>query len=272
MRVSTTSDRQRPAGQNRRTRTTSAVSGAEALDALPPPTDLSFSGAGNLYATHALHAFAARCPPPLVDWAIRNFSSPGDIVLDPMAGSGTALVEAALLGRAARGADIDPLARLIAKAKATPVDLAALDKTTTEVARLLHDVRLDDTWRPSLPDGDRWFRPDVAADLARIRQAIFQAGTDADVADLLWVCFSSLIVARTSVANARDLVHSRHHYRSWEHDPRTVERFNGVTRAGAGMHAAIAGSALVEVPGGHISLVTRERRRFAKELTTFVAS
>ena len=38
------------------------------------------------------------------------------------------------------------------------------------------------------------------------------------------------------------------------------------------LHAAIAGSALVEVPGGHISLVTRERRRFAEELLAFVAS
>jgi pimeloyl-ACP methyl ester carboxylesterase len=40
----------------------------------------------------------------------------------------------------------------------------------------------------------------------------------------------------------------------------------------AEMHAAIARSALVEVPGGHISLVTRERRRFAEELSAFAAS
>ena len=38
------------------------------------------------------------------------------------------------------------------------------------------------------------------------------------------------------------------------------------------LHSAISGSALVEVPGGHISLVTRERRRFAEELLAFVAS
>jgi len=38
------------------------------------------------------------------------------------------------------------------------------------------------------------------------------------------------------------------------------------------MHAAIAGSSLVEVPGGHLSLVTRERRRFAGEVAAFVAS
>jgi SAM-dependent methyltransferase len=197
----------------------------DALAELPRPGDLTFSAAGNLYATHGLHAFAARCPPPLVDWAIRHFSRPGETVLDPMSGSGTALVEACLLGRVARGADIDPLARLISKVKATPVDLAAFDKTATEVARLLSEARLDDRWRPDLAGWDRWFRPEAAADLARLREAILRAGGDVDVTDLLWLCFSSLIVARTSVANARDLVHSRHHYRAWEEDPRCVDRF-----------------------------------------------
>jgi hypothetical protein len=142
-----------------------------------------------------------------------------------MSGSGTALVEACLLGRVARGADIDPLARLISKAKATPVDLAALDKTATEVTRLLGEAQLDDRWRPELPGWDRWFRPEVAADLARLREAILLARGDLDVTDLLWLCYSSLIVARTSVANARDLVHSRHHYRPWDEDPRCVDRF-----------------------------------------------
>lgn len=38
------------------------------------------------------------------------------------------------------------------------------------------------------------------------------------------------------------------------------------------LHAGIAGSALVEVPGGHISLLTRQHRRFVDALSTFVAS
>jgi len=204
----------------------------DALTELPGPDDLTFSAAGNLYATHGLHAFAARCPPALADWAIRRFTRSGETVLDPMSGSGTALVEACLLGRVARGADIDPLARLISKAKATPVDLTAFDKATAEVNGLLNDAQLDDTWRPDLADWDRWFRPEVAADLARMREAILLAGGDADVTDLLWLCFSSLIVARTSVANARDLVHSRHHYRAWDEDPRCLTRFSArVVRA-----------------------------------------
>lgn len=192
---------------------------------LPPPGDLTFTAANNLYATHGLHAFAARCPPPLVDWAINHFSQPGQTVLDPMSGSGTALVEACLRGRVARGADIDPLARLISKVKATPVDLVTLDEAAAKVRRLIGETTLDVSWRPALADWERWFRPEVAEDLSRLRHAILLAGGDADVADLLWVCFSSLIVARTSVANARDLVHSRHHHRAWEEDPGCLDRF-----------------------------------------------
>lgn len=37
------------------------------------------------------------------------------------------------------------------------------------------------------------------------------------------------------------------------------------------MHREIPGSTLVTVPGGHISLVTRQRHRFADELSAFVA-
>ena len=47
--------------------------------------DLDFGAAGHLYATHPLHAFAARCPPPLVGWAIERFTRPGELVLDPIA-------------------------------------------------------------------------------------------------------------------------------------------------------------------------------------------
>lgn len=207
------------------------LSGAysEGID-VTPPIDLTFSAAGNLYATHAIHAFAARCPPPLVDWAITRYSAPGETVLDPMAGSGTALLEACLLGRVARGADIDPLARLIAKAKATPVDIDEYDKAVAQLGDLLAVAAGDDGWRPDLPDLDYWFRKEVAVDLARLRGAIGEVGAGQDVRDVLWVAFSSLIVGRTSVANARDLVHSRHHHRAWTVNPDVPARFLARTR------------------------------------------
>ena len=160
-----------------------------------------------------------------MDWAITRYSSPGDLVLDPMAGSGTTLVEACLLGRAANGAEIDPLAGLVAKAKATPVDPAGLDAAGADISELLNHGSLDDSWRPALRGWERWFRLDVAQDLSRLRDAINRVECEQDLRSLLWVAFSSLIVARTSVANARDLVHSRHHYRAWEESPDAPRRF-----------------------------------------------
>lgn len=187
---------------------------------------LDFEAGGHLYATHRIHAYAARCPPPLVEWAISRYTAPGDVVLDPMVGSGTTLVEAALLGRRGWGIEIDPLARLIAKVKATPIQRNRIERARARIASLLEENRLDDSWRPELPDLGKWFRPEACADLARLRDAISRvARRDRDLRNLLWVSFSSLIVARTSVANARDLVHSRHHIRKWRVNPHVPVRF-----------------------------------------------
>lgn len=50
----------------------------------------------------------AKMWPSTARHAIAAFSRPGDLVVDPMAGIGTVLVEAVDLGRAAWGADIEP--------------------------------------------------------------------------------------------------------------------------------------------------------------------
>jgi len=63
--------------------------------------DLTFKGEKTAYATHNLHAFAAKFPPQLPRLFIHELTNPGEWVLDPMAGSGTALVEAVLAGRPA---------------------------------------------------------------------------------------------------------------------------------------------------------------------------
>src|SRR6266545_8290378 len=148
-------------------------------------SDLDFTGKDTLYATHALHAFAAKCPPPLVRWGIERYSEPGETVLDPMMGSGTTLVEARLLSRHGIGIDIDPLARLIAEVKATPLCLDTLDGATTALLAAI-DASCDAGQRQistgahhnsqqpgaATPPNGKWFLPDVAANLALVKRHI----------------------------------------------------------------------------------------------------
>jgi DNA methylase len=79
--------------------------------------ELNFHGADSSYASHAVHAFAAKFPPQLPRAFIRDLTAPGDVVLDPMMGSGTSILEALLEGRCGIGLDIHPLALRVSQAK-----------------------------------------------------------------------------------------------------------------------------------------------------------
>jgi DNA modification methylase len=70
--------------------------------------DLTFKGEKTKSATHNLHAFAAKFPPQLPRLFVKELTNPRERVLDPMAGSGTALVEAVLAGRHAIGHMLHP--------------------------------------------------------------------------------------------------------------------------------------------------------------------
>lgn len=199
--------------------------------------ELDFTTHNTLYATHGLHAYAAKCPPQLVRYGLHYYSKPGETVLDPMAGSGTTLVEARLMGRHAVGYDIDPLARLIAKVKSRIVNGQRVEKAYGIIARKCErDVASLQSRRtpmavheratpPEFPNRDYWFDGEVSAILAILSHHISHTPMTGSVRDFFWVAFSSLILAKTSVANARDIIHSRHHY--WQHaqQPDVLEKF-----------------------------------------------
>jgi hypothetical protein len=83
--------------------------------------ELNFHGEDSSYASHNVHAFAAKFPPQLPRAFICGLTAPGDFVLDPMMGSGTTIVEALLEGRHGIGLDIDPLALRVSQAKTIPM-------------------------------------------------------------------------------------------------------------------------------------------------------
>lgn len=164
---------------------------------------------GRPHPAHYIHPYAAKIAPELARQAILDYSSEGELVLDPMAGSGTVALEAALLKRRSVAVDLDPLATLIARVKTVPLNghaahpLLALETTMPDVREPL---------RSRLVDVDFWFDPDTARDLTRLRYGLARIQSP-ELKLLGAVAMSSMIVAKGtgSVANARDVAHSRAH-------------------------------------------------------------
>lgn len=185
-------------------------------------SDLSFNGHDTAYASHNTHAFAAKFPPQLPRAFIEQLTDVGEVVLDPMAGSGTAIVEAALAGRIGIGADLDPLAASICFAKTTSMDpdwVLSVGENIADYARLLLAnegsgyaervlASFDDSTRSFI---QYWFEPSTIAELGSLRDAIAKLTTPPS-RRLFEVIFSSGIVTKSGgVSRARDLAHSRPH-------------------------------------------------------------
>jgi len=181
--------------------------------------DLTFKGQRTAYATHNVHAFAAKFPPQLPHLFINELTRPGEFVLDPMVGSGTTLVEAVLAGRDGIGIDLDPLASLIAKVKSSPLDLPqCLHVGTLVLQQARSNLRpvADDELLRTYPSKaveffHYWFENHTIAELYALTRAI-QVIKDADIHSFLQVVFSSVIITKSGgVTRARDLAHSRPH-------------------------------------------------------------
>ncbi len=77
-------------------------------------------------SVHEFYRYPARFSPRFARAAIKAFTKPRDLVIDPFSGGGTSVVEAQLLGRHAIAADISPLAAFVTKAKTTLYSAHAL--------------------------------------------------------------------------------------------------------------------------------------------------
>ena len=184
--------------------------------------DLDFHGSSGRHATHGWHPFPAKFPPQLPGYFIDRLTEPGDVVLDPMFGSGTTILEAVRRQRTAVGCDIDPLARLIVEAKLAPLNPVL----ASHVGRLVVDEarRSYASRRPQLEDAlgkrfdaktrkfvDYWFRPAQQLELIALLDAI-QRHSPAETRPFLHMVLSSTIIAKSGgVSLARDLAHTRPH-------------------------------------------------------------
>lgn len=155
------------------------------------------------YLTHGLHKFPAKFFPELPRWVIRKYSKKEDIVLDPMAGSGTVNIECLLERRNSIAIDIDPFARLLIKVKTTPLDSTALTEVKDWLVRSVEGSPEYDSIIPDFPlRDDLWFKPYVSMELGTIKGHIeripekfqkFGHEEALNLKDFFAICFSSII-------------------------------------------------------------------------------
>lgn len=143
---------------------------------------------------HSFHRYFGKLIPAIPRFAIREFTSPGAVCLDPFCGSGTTLVEATLAGCHAWGVDLNPLAVLIAGAKTTTMPAERLWLYLEEVLQRTgsDDGRGLEQDIPFCPNMGHWFRPEVILDLTRLRRAIGRVENE-PARCFLQACFSAVL-------------------------------------------------------------------------------
>lgn len=151
--------------------------------------------------THFIHSYPGKLLPHIPHFFLNNkiFTFEGATVLDPFCGSGTVLLETVVSNRRAIGADVNPLACLIAKVKTTPLNPSLIEGAIERLLARFREVR--DCEPPPITHLEYWYHPHVIKDLSRLRIAIERTKSES-MRDFFWIAFSSL-VRRVSLADPR---------------------------------------------------------------------
>lgn len=155
------------------------------------------------YATHGLHEYRGKFFPQLVRALINIAQLPEDaVILDPMCGSGTTLVEARLSGRKGFGLDMNPLSVFVTdvKCRALALEPAALTKSCEQIRRALAAPVSpcgEREYSTSLANGDRiylerWFELQTLDELDRIEAAVCRLPTKT-LRNFYRVCMSNIL-------------------------------------------------------------------------------
>ncbi|MBE7536476.1 MAG: DNA methyltransferase [Anaerolineales bacterium] len=138
--------------------------------------DWTFNGASTRELTHCYHDYPARMIPQVAGKLLDLFGISAKSLFDPYSGSGTSLVESSIRGINGFGTDLNPLARLIAKAKTTTPKVELLEKQINIYNKMVLDEKLRKLKETQEIYGitrlDFWFKPEVIEKLLRLRKFI----------------------------------------------------------------------------------------------------
>lgn len=181
--------------------------------------DWTFNGENTRELTHCFHDYPARMIPQIARQFLELFAKEKTgFLLDPYCGTGTTLVEGFIKGFECLGFDLNPLARLIAKAKTTVFDLAEIDFYITDFNKFI----LSKPKHFEMPEIfgvsrlDFWFKPEVIEKLSIIKKFIGQI-PDLEIRLFFLTAFSETV---REASNTRT-----HEFKLYRYDDQSLEKF-----------------------------------------------
>jgi len=152
---------------------------------------------------HRLHPYLGKFIPQLVEVFLRKYFTPGQTVLDPFCGSGTALVQANELGVNAIGYDVSAFNVLLCHVKTARYNLSHVRREVLDILEKTRRIAQADAHQPSLWEADttmfslsetdneylqQWYAPQALRELLTYRHLIETEGYEYQ--DLLKVVLS----------------------------------------------------------------------------------
>lgn len=147
--------------------------------------------------THCFHTYPAMMIPQIARKLLNQYGVEGKWLLDPYCGTGTSLVEASLFGMHSVGCDINPLVRLIATAKLTPIPLNTLDSELKKLDEVLFQVefragKVPEAPIPKIPNLDYWFSEEIIKYITYLLDCINEI-EDQAIRNFITVAFSETV-------------------------------------------------------------------------------
>lgn len=146
------------------------------------------------YATHGAFRYFGKFPPPIATHLIKKYTDIGDLICDPMCGSGTTGVEALLLNRESILNDINPLSTLLADVKTKSLDEEQMRAAVARIEKNYRPLTEEEyDFNPvGLRNADHWFLPSTKDSLRGIRKLITNE-EDENIRKFLFAAFASTV-------------------------------------------------------------------------------
>ncbi len=184
-----------------------------------------FIGADTKEYTHSFHIYPAMMIPQVAREILNRYKTKEmSVLFDPYCGTGTSLVEGALVGLKCIGTDLNPLARLISKSKVTKVDINNIKSLFKDFEKYITSNKSIDLKKPNINNIDFWFKDKQINDLLIIKYFIDNIKDD-DEKDFFLVPFSETLREVSLTRNGEFKLYRipKEKIETW--NPNTIELF-----------------------------------------------